>query len=166
MALSIPRYQFPEKQSDRAIYKQVVVDATLAEVWQAWTTTEGVQTFFSPNAGVELRIGGQFEIYFLDDNPYGLKGSENCKILAYLPQRMLSFTWNGPPQFGKLRDIKTQVNILFEETSPGKVRVDFIQHGWGVGEDWDKLYDYFDKAWGYVLGNLQKRFADGPLNWE
>ncbi len=161
-----PTFRYAENVTDKAIRKEVIVSGTLPEVWHAWTTTEGVSTFFSPTAKVELRQGGPFEIYFLNDNPYGMRGSEDCKILSYLPERMLCIEWNGPPQFGKLRYKKTQVNIFFTEIDPGKVKVEFIQHGWGNGENWDKLYDYFDKAWEYVLGNLVKRFESGPLNWD
>ena len=32
--------------------------------------------------------------------------------------------------------------------------------GWGDGEKWDATYEYFDRAWGNVLSNLQKRFVD------
>jgi hypothetical protein len=28
------------------------------------------------------------------------------------------------------------------------------------------VYDYFDKAWDNVLGNLQKRFTEGPVDWQ
>jgi len=165
MANNTPPYRYAEKIADKVLHKQIEVTASLEDIWQAWTTSQGANTFFSPDAMVELRVGGPFEIYFLDDNPYGTKGSEDCKILAYLPMKMLSFDWNAPPQFGKIRDIHTQVILLFDEIEPGKVRIDFSQYGWGVGEDWDKLYDYFDKAWGYVLSNLRKRFTDGPIDW-
>lgn len=165
MANYTPPYRYAEEIADKVLHKEVEVAASLEDIWQAWTTTEGVNTFFSPNAKVELRVGGPFEIYFLDDNPYGTKGSEGCKILSYLPLKMLSFDWNAPPQFAKLRDKHTQVILFFEEIEPGKIKIDFSQYGWGIDEDWDKLYDYFDKAWSYVLGNLHKRFAKGPIDW-
>jgi len=28
-----------------------------------------------------------------------------------------------------------------------------------------KAHAYFDKAWDYVLANLAKRFAEGPIDW-
>ena len=37
--------------------------------------------------------------------------------------------------------------------------------GWGDGGQWDQAYAYFDKAWDQVLGNLQKRFVSGPIDW-
>ncbi|MGB7062989.1 MAG: SRPBCC domain-containing protein [Candidatus Zixiibacteriota bacterium] len=154
-----------EDQSDRILRKEIIVPATLEEVWNAWTTTEGVKTFFSSDAKVELVVGGTFEIYFLLDAPHGARGSEGCRVLSYVPPRMLSFSWNAPPEFGKLRGKHTIVVVRLEEAGSGKAKVLLSQHGWGKGEDWDKLYDYFDKAWSSVLGNLKKRFVAGPIDW-
>jgi len=78
---------------------------------------------------------------------------------------MLSFSWNAPLEFGELRKKHTIVVLQFEEVGPGKVKIVLSQLGWGKGEDWDKLFDYFDKAWSYVLGNLKKRFVAGPIDW-
>jgi len=152
-------------QSDKILRKETFVPATLEQVWNAWTTTEGVKTFFSPEAKVELAVGGPFEIYFILEAPYGSRGSEDCRVLSYLPMEMLSFSWNAPRDFGELRKRHTIVVLHFQEVGPGKVKVALSQLGWGKGEDWGKLYDYFDKAWSYVLGNLKKRFAAGPIDW-
>jgi hypothetical protein len=46
-----------------------------------------------------------------------------------------------------------------------ETRVRLTHTGWGDGGEWDKAYAYFDRAWGNVLANLQKRFADGPIDW-
>ena len=53
---------------DKILRKEVVVPASLKEVWDAWTTTEGVKTFFSSEAKIELAIGGSYEIYFILEN--------------------------------------------------------------------------------------------------
>jgi uncharacterized protein YndB with AHSA1/START domain len=143
----------------------MVVPASLEEVWNAWTTREGVKTFFSSEAKVELAVGGPYEIYFDLEKPYGSRGSEDCRVLSYLPTEMLSFEWNAPPEFGELRGKHTIVVLQLEDVGPGQVRVVMSHHGWGKGEDWDKLYEYFDKAWSWVLGNLKKRFAAGPIDW-
>jgi hypothetical protein len=31
------------------------------------------------------------------------------------------------------------------------------EYGFGAGEGWDKVHDYFDKAWGMVMGEFEKR---------
>jgi uncharacterized protein YndB with AHSA1/START domain/uncharacterized protein YciI len=152
--------RYVKDPSNRILRHETVVPATLAEVWHAWTTTEGVKTFFSDHADIELKSGGKYEVLFLMDRPYGEQGSEDCYVLSFLPITMLSFDWNAPPEFGPLRDKRTIIVLQFEELNEREVRVVLSQLGWGVGPDWDSLYDYFDKAWGYVLANLRKRFVD------
>ena len=46
--------------AERMIEKQGVVNAPIEDVWKAWTTTEGVKSFFAPDAKVEARSGGAF----------------------------------------------------------------------------------------------------------
>ena len=49
-----------EKQSDAesVITSQIDVPAPLTEVWRAWTTEEGVESFFAPECNIDLRPGG------------------------------------------------------------------------------------------------------------
>jgi uncharacterized protein YndB with AHSA1/START domain len=166
MTFKEQRFVDADQQSGRILRKETLVPATLEEVWHAWTTTEGTKTFFSPRTQVELAASGPYEILFNLDDPAGSRGSEGCVVLSYLPREMLSFSWNAPPEFGELRGQHTIVVLRFEEVEPGKVKVTLWHHGWGRGEDWDRLYDYFDKAWSYVLSNLKKRFVAGPIDWQ
>jgi uncharacterized protein YndB with AHSA1/START domain len=153
--------------AERRLRKQVTVAAPLAEVWKAWTTTEGVKTFFGPEAKVEAVVGGPFEIYFGPSQPEGLRGSEGCRVHSIVPMKLLGFTWNAPPTIPAIRNsgVHTVVYIELEESGPAETRVTMTHVGWGSGEDWDKTYAYFDRAWDAVLGNLQYRFAVGPVEW-
>ena len=49
--------------AERAIDKEVVVNATLDQAWDAWTTREGIVGFFAPDAKIEPRVGGAFHIH-------------------------------------------------------------------------------------------------------
>ena len=150
---------------ERALHKEVVVKAALPAVWDAWTTTEGIKTFFAPDAHVEARPDGPFEIYI---NPFaepGMKGADGMRFLAVQPMTMLSYTWNAPPSLPEARKQRTVVILRFTPVSDQETRVTMTHVGWGDGGEWDKAYLYFDKAWDRVLGNLQKRFAEGPVDW-
>lgn len=150
---------------ERALHKEVIVKAPVAEVWNAWTTTEGIKTFFAPDANVEARPGGPFEIYINPYAPAGMKGADDMKVLAVQPERMLSYTWNAPPSLPEARKQRTVVILRFAPVSESETRVTLTHVGWGDGGEWDKAYAYFDHAWPMVLGNLQKRFAEGPVDW-
>ncbi|MBU0983389.1 MAG: SRPBCC domain-containing protein [candidate division Zixibacteria bacterium] len=149
--------------TDRSLINEVTVDASLDDVWAAWTTTEGAQKFFSPNVDIDLRIGGRYEIYFDMDAAPGSRGSEGCRVLSYLPMQMLSYEWNAPPSIPSLRDAdkKTWVVMQFEVVGETQTRIRHTLLGIGEGEDWDRYYEYFERAWPYVLANCRKRFAAG-----
>lgn len=148
------------KDNMRILHKQAAVTAPLAQVWHAWTTTEGVTSFGPRRASVELRVGGPYEWYFTPDAPEGSRGGEGCTVLSYLPMKMLSFTWNAPPSIPTLREsgARTHVVIEFEELPDGRIGVSLHQLGFGEGEDWDRYYEYFDEAWPKVLTWLKQRF--------
>jgi len=151
--------------AERAIEKEVIVSATPEQVWNAWTTREGITSFFAPDAKIEPRSGGAFEIYI---NPYaepGMRGADNMRFMALQPPRMLSFDWNAPPHLPEARAQRTFVVVRIQPVNERETRVTLHHTGWGDGGEWDKTYAYFDGAWGNVLGNLKKRFVSGPIDW-
>lgn len=148
------------------IRKAVDVAASADDVFKAWTTSEGAVTFFAPKASVELAVGGAYEMVFDRKQKKGLRGSEGCKILSFVPGEFLSFTWNAPPSMPTVRKVHTWLVLHFQPLSPQKTRVSMIHLGWQAGEEWQKALKYFDRAWEVVLGRLQYRFSKGPINWK
>ena len=151
---------------ERAIDEKITVKANIDDVWKAWTTTEGIKSFFAPDAKVELRIDGPFEVYMNPLAEAGMKGADDMRIIGFQDKKMLSFTWNAPPSLPEARKQRTVVIVRF--ISRGDVLTDVTLHhiGWGEGGEWDKAFDYFSKAWPSVLKNLKKRFDDGPVDWK
>lgn len=152
------------QSAERAIEKEVVVDAPLQQVWDAWTTREGIVSFFAPAAEIEARPGGAFHIYINPLASTGQKGADYMRIMAIQPMKILSFDWNAPPGLPEVRQQRTFVVLRFEPASPTQTRVRLTHTGWGEGGEWDKAYTYFDRAWPTVLANLQKRFVTGPID--
>ena len=150
----------------RSIQHTITVNAGIKEVWRAWTTEGGCITFFAPSCSIELVVGGAYEMYFLSDAKPGFRGGEGCTILACQPQKMLSFTWNAPPEMPEIRAQFTHVTVYFESEGEKKTRIILLHDGWGGGELWDRAFHYFDRAWGkIVLPRLQQRFDSGPIDW-
>jgi uncharacterized protein YndB with AHSA1/START domain len=150
---------------ERAIEKETVVDATLDQAWEAWTTREGITSFFAPDARIEPRAGGAFHVYIDPTAEPGLKGADEMRFMALQPKRMLSFDWNAPPSLPEVRQQRTFVVVRFEPIDERRTRVLLHHVGWGEGGEWDKAYAYFDRAWGHVLANLKQRFETGPKDW-
>jgi uncharacterized protein YndB with AHSA1/START domain len=151
--------------AERAIDKDVVIAATPDEAWDAWTTREGIVGFFAPDARVDARVGGAFQIYINPLAEPGMKGADDMRYMALQPRKMLSFDWNAPPSLPEVRGQRTFVVVRLEPVGERQTRVTLHHAGWGDGGEWDEAYAYFDRAWGNVLGNLKKRFESGPVDW-
>jgi uncharacterized protein YndB with AHSA1/START domain len=150
---------------ERALDKEVIVAAPQQQVWEAWTTKAGIESFFAPEAEIDPRPDGAFHIHF---NPFaekGMKGADDMRYLALQPPRMLSFDWNAPPSLPAVRGQRTFVVVRLQAVDDHTTKVTLHHSGWGDGGEWDQAYAYFDKAWGAVLGNLQKRFRSGPIDF-
>jgi uncharacterized protein YndB with AHSA1/START domain len=149
---------------------EAIVNAPLAEVWNAWTTNQGAQQFFAPKTEIDLRLGGDFHILFNPNGEPGTRGAESEKILSYQPMRMLSFEWGAPPQFAHARAHACTVVVLFGAVSEQSTRVRLVHHGFterarefpGHAEEYRKAREYFAKAWPTVLSWCQRRFDEGP----
>ena len=145
---------------------ETVLNAGIEEVWTAWTTEEGIRSFFAPECKIEARVGGAYEIYFQPDEREGLRGAEGTRILSFEPMKFLSFTWNNPPSIPEIRWQYTSVSIYFEAMNELQTRFKLVNQGWGPGEDWQKARDYFDRAWMQaVIPRLVKMLETGPVEW-
>lgn len=138
---------------DKQIKKTRLIKESVEKVWWRWTTHEGLKTFMGEDNKIELTPGGAFEIYFLMDNPVGLRGSEDCKVLSYLPYQMLSFSWNAPPEHKEIREskYKTWVVVNLKSLSENQTEITLTHLGWLDDEKWIAVFDYFNTAWEMVL---------------
>ena len=137
-----------------------VVNAPVAEVWNAWTTSVGIESFFAPKAAkVEPWPGGAFELWFGVDHPEGSRGSEGCKVHSVKPMEQFVFEWNAPPTIPKIRPLRTLVYLDFKPVDVTHTEVTLRNFGYGYGEDWDKTKLYFQRAWEGVMASLENHFA-------
>lgn len=164
-ALALASAALAAPAAERAIDKEVVVDASLDQAWDAWTTREGIVSFFAPDARVQAQVGGPFQIYFDPQGEPGQKGADDMRFLAVQPRRMISFDWNAPPSMPEARQQRSLVIVRFAPVDGQHTRVSLHHVGWGDGGEWDQAYAYFDKAWARVLGNMKQRFEQGPMDW-
>lgn len=152
---------------DQTIALEIVINAPVAKVWQAWTTRDGIRSFFAPDCDIDFRVLGKFDILFMPSAPPGLRGAEGNLILAIQQGKMLSFTWDAPPNFPEIRKQRTSVVVRFVPLDPNKTKIVFRQTGWGEGEEWNKAHDYFEEAWGkIVLPYLKHSLEVGPIDWK
>jgi uncharacterized protein YndB with AHSA1/START domain len=137
-----------------------VIDAPVADVWRAWTTAEGIESFFAPKAAkVVPEPGGAFELWFGLDHPEGTRGSEGCMFHSVVPMQQLVFEWNAPPTLPTVRKLRTLVYLDFKAVDGNRTSLTLRNFGYGHGDEWAKNKAYFEQAWPAVMASLEKRFA-------
>lgn len=152
-------------ENTRLINIELTLNATMEEVWDAWTTEKGITSFFAPACNIDMKIDGMYEIYFFPEAKEGLRGADGMRVMALEKHKMLSFSWNQTPDLS-IRPQRTLVSIKFYKESETQTRLNFCQSGWGDGPEWDKAYAYFKTAWkDVVLFRLQHRFNFGTVDW-
>jgi PTH1 family peptidyl-tRNA hydrolase len=156
----------PAPARARRIRKQAIVGAPVPNVWSAWTTREGVATFLAPEARIDLREGGAYEILFDLGQEPGKQGSEGCEIVSLREPNALSFTWNAPPEIPEVRAAeKMRVDLGLRARGRDQCVVSLAHSGWKDGPEWDKAFAYFERAWDLVLSRLQRSFEGAPMKW-
>lgn len=148
----------------RAITLERTVRAPIEDVWAAWTTVEGVTSFFAPAARIDLRKGGAYEMLFDADQAEGDQGSEGCKLLVVREPDLLVFSWNAPPSIPDIRAKRTRVEVRLSSVGVD-THVTLSHTGWREGASWDEAFAYFTRAWVVVMDRLGARFVTGPVSW-
>ena len=146
----------------RSFVLDAVIHAPVSEVYAAWTDGAVFPVAFAPDrpelaAHIDLAIGGRFE--WLWD---GEVGSNGCQVLSYIPDRMLSFSWNAPPTQPESRARRTWVVVEFDPEGEAATRVTLTHLGFGTEAHWDETFDYFGAAWPHVLEQFRRNLERGP----
>jgi uncharacterized protein YndB with AHSA1/START domain len=144
---------------DKALIFEITVPASRDAVWQAFTTSDGLSTWLTPNAVVDLRQGGEWTAHY----PGGKTGGGT--ILSFVPEKELTLSAMAPERFPTVRAERTTAKFQFIETGNSTV-VKLVQTGWKSGDEWDKAYEYLAKGNAQLLETLRRRFVDGPIDWQ
>ncbi len=152
--------------TEKAIKKEVIISENINKIWDKWSSNVGLESFFAPKANIVLESGGPFEIYFFPDNPVGFRGAEDTKVIAFENEKMISFTWNAPPNFPEIRKQKTLVIVRLNQEGSNKTKVSLEHIGWGSSPEWIGAVNYFNKAWETILGRLKYSVEKGVIDWK
>jgi len=158
----------------RVLQLSVVVKATPAQVWRAFTTGErafttgeGYREWVAPVARIDLAVDGMIEASYNAAARIGDPDNIRNRIVAYVPERMLSIRNVQAPRQLPYRELFPQISttIEMEDLGQGRTRVMLTAVGYGQGEGFDTLYRHFEWGNAYTLDALKTRFETGPVDW-
>lgn len=158
--------EFVERKNDvTQLRHETVVEADRETIWRLFTAKEGIESWITPVAWVDLKVGGIMETSYdphaKQDDPNNIKVqfTELKAGWLYTARNIQSPANTG---FGTtLKDIPSSLRL--EEVGTGKTKVIITMHGFNETEAHQKLLAFFKKGNTWYLNRLHQRLKDGPL---
>src|ERR1700733_4215812 len=108
----------------KSLKLEVSIPASLDAVWQAFSTSEGLSTWLTPGAVVDLRKGGEWTAHY----PGGKTGGGT--ILSFIPNREIILSALAPEWFPTVRAERTTAAFHFSAQGSDSTLVRLEQTGW------------------------------------
>jgi uncharacterized protein YndB with AHSA1/START domain len=145
--------------TEKALQLEVTIPASIHDVWQAMSTSEGLASWLAPKTHVDLRPGGDWLVIFPGSTGGGT-------IVDFKREQRIEIRALAPDQFPTVRRERTDALFTFEALDANTTRLTLRQTGWKQGEEWDKAYAYLAAGNATLLNMLRQRFIDGPTDWQ
>lgn len=141
-----------------------IVEAPLTEVWNMWSTSDGLLLWMAPHAEIDLRVGGLLRANY---NPYGQLGDSQSivnTVLSFEPMRMISIkVVKAPDGFPFPNAIAQMWSVIYFTTaSANRTAVREVSLGFSSDEESQRMRAYFNQGNAATLSQLQRHFAGKP----
>jgi uncharacterized protein YndB with AHSA1/START domain len=146
-----------------------VIDAPVAEVWKAFSTSEGFVKWAVPVTHIDFRVGGIMESSYSTDAKIGVSDTIKNEIVSFIPEHLLVIhnvhVPKGAPFVPELID-HIRTIFRFEDLGGGKTRVTSTGVGYLPGAGYDTMFGHFRTGNMESLASLEKSFREGPIDWK
>ena len=144
------------RADDRREVMEVEIDAGVDQVWNAFTTTDGLKMWVSPLVEVDLRVGGKWRANYNAEGKLGDETTIENTILSYDPKRMLSLKATGfPKDFPFAEAAKEAWTVFyFSSLSESRTKITVVGLGYNDSEQSQKMRSFFKVANKYSLDKL------------
>jgi len=159
---------YVNKSGERVLRFSFAVPLDRKQAWEYFTNDEKLATWISPVVHIDLKCGGYMVTNYDKSKPLSDSTSIRLGIPAYLQEEMMIFKVELNNFFTKKaqdEDSNLQEIVQFEAVESDKTKITSSMIGWGKGEDWDKIYDFFAKGNEWTYQELLKLFhhPDPPV---
>ena len=132
------------------------IDASLDDVWDAFTTTQGLQSWVTPNSDIDFKVGGKWRSNYSEGGTLGDAETIENTILSYDPKRMLSLKATGFPESFPFKEAAKDAwsVFYFESDSESVTKVTVVGLGYNETEQSQKMRSFFKTANKYSMDQL------------
>lgn len=138
-----------EHHGDLTLVHVAEFDASVEQLWDAFTTAEGYMAWAAPVAEVDLRTGGTIRSHYTPGAAVGDEGTVTLHLLQVVPRRLLLMQAEPAPNWpaSMQEDADRFMNlVVFEPTADGGSKVTSYGLGYRDNEEYRGLLAFFDQA--------------------
>jgi uncharacterized protein YndB with AHSA1/START domain len=160
---------FRDAAGHRVQQLSIVVPASAADVWKAFTTDEGFVRWAVPVAHITLGNDGMMESSYSTSAKIGDPNNIKNRIVAYFPERLIVMQNANVPKgapFDPVLIATLRTIITFEPVDATHTKVTEAQVGYGDGAGYETMYGHFRDGNAYALKTLANSFINGPVDWK
>jgi uncharacterized protein YndB with AHSA1/START domain len=141
------------------IVHEGAVAAPVAQVWQAFSTSEGLRSWLAPHAEIDMKVGGLMRTNYnapLDDP----RTIENT-VISFEPERMLSIRVSkAPANFPFPNAVRQMWTVIyFAEDDAGRTSVRIVGLGFDASPESQRMRTFFNQGNAATLSQVQRHFA-------
>jgi uncharacterized protein YndB with AHSA1/START domain len=142
---------------DKIIYHSISLKCDPGKAFEMFTVNKHLEKWLTQAAFVEPKTGGKYELFW-DPEDQENDSTIGCRILAFHPERFLSFEWKGPKRFKHFMNEVRPLTcvVVFFIPCPEGTEVHLLHTGWRDTPEWEEARQFFDKAWAMAFSELQK----------
>ncbi len=146
--------------AENRVVDEFEIDAGIDDVWQAFTTSEGLKSWAAPLADIDFRVGGKWRANYNADGKLGDEATIENTILSFDPKRMLSLKATGFPAGFEFEEAakETWSIFYFEAIDASKTKITIVGLGYNDTEQSQKMRSFFKPANEYSMSQLKASF--------
>jgi len=143
------------------VVTEAVVPAPINDVWQAFTTPQGIESWMAASGDIDLRIGGMLRTTYRRGADLNGDTAIHQTILSIDPERMLSYRVVKPPKGFPFEEAigNTWTVVYFDRIDDGHTRVTAKMFGYTNQPESQKMRAFFETGNKATLNALVKHFA-------
>jgi len=137
------------KNGDIFLTQEVTIDVPVEKVWEAYTTSEGWQSWVAPVADVDFKIGGEVRTNYRVDGKLNDKDTIKLHIVNYVPLKILTMQavlGENFPNVLKEREKQMYNVVTFERIDAAKTKLVSYGVGYKDSPELQKMLQFFVKA--------------------
>lgn len=142
---------------------EALLEAPVAEVWEVFSTGDGFRKLGPAQAEIELSIDGRIRSHYDAQGALGDDGTIENRILAFEPERMISFRIERAPKGFPFPEAskRTWSVVTLTALAARRTHVRLAMLGWDASPESQKMRAFFDAGNAWTLKKLASVWDTG-----